>query len=453
LAIATASTAGFLGGIHVASAERSPTLESRLESCLDFQTHRLAGKLLFDGHGLTPYWGLVNAFEPEHKDEIGEIEVLDDSFVLETSRNWNGKIADPNGQLDNGLYEYKYALWCDRDGQERGADFTFRPGYPNATHVESGDQIGGMPSACPESFRVHVEATNLSATEVLELLRALASRIDLNPNYFDEPHEWSSIYALEVYARVDRDHATSALSGKGGILEQLAQFSKGQGRGVHKWNHEQIQGHYEGVALDPDSWARLIPSQTLPKRLKCYQPEYVRAEDDGDPLYHHKLECQYWSGYFPKGEGSISWDGYDAAIDELEQTALCALNWAGLPLKPDPDVYIEDGYFAPRESDSETELVSNPLPEIRDQHQDGARLALMDPTATRGEWDILSAVAEYGGGHHAELASKAGRSSSTAYRAIEQFDAVLNVDNGRISFIDEIVRDGDRHRRSAQAAL
>jgi hypothetical protein len=112
----------------VASAERSPTLKSRLESCLDFRTHRLAGKLRFDEHRLTPYWSLVNAFEPEQKDEIGAIEVLDDPFVLETSRNWYGKVADPTGRLDTGLFEYKYALWCDRDGQERGADFTLRPG-------------------------------------------------------------------------------------------------------------------------------------------------------------------------------------------------------------------------------------------------------------------------------------------------------------------------------------
>jgi hypothetical protein len=76
-----------------------------------------------------------------------------------------------------------------------------------------------MPTSCPESIRVHVEATNLSAAEVLELLRALANRIDLDPNYFDEPYEWSSIYALEVYARVRRDHTTAALAGKGGILE------------------------------------------------------------------------------------------------------------------------------------------------------------------------------------------------------------------------------------------
>ncbi len=134
---------------------------------------------------------------------------------------------------------------------------------------------------------------------------------------------------MEVYASVDRDQATSALAGKGGILEQLAEVSNERGQGVHKWDHEQIQGLYAGVGLDPDRWARLIPSQTLPKRLKCYQPEYVRAQDDGDPLYHHKLERQYWSGNFPKREGSISWDGYGSAIDELrtDRVVSAQLGW------------------------------------------------------------------------------------------------------------------------------
>ncbi len=181
--------ADFLGGCHVASAKESPGLQSRIESCMDFQTHRLVGKLHFDEHGLTPYWGLVNAFEPEHKNEIEPMEDLDDSFALETSRKLNGKIADPNGRIDDGLYEYKYALWCDRDGQERGADFTLRPGYPNATQVDSGERIGGIPTECSDGIRVHVEATNLSDTEVSELLRALASQIDLNPKYIDKPHE------------------------------------------------------------------------------------------------------------------------------------------------------------------------------------------------------------------------------------------------------------------------
>ena len=124
----------------------------------------------------------------------------------------------------------------------------------------------------------------------------------------------------------------------------MAQFSNGHGKGKHKWDHEEIAGHYEAVSLSPDNWKRLLPDQTLAKRLKVYQPKYVRSEDESDdPLYDHKIECQWWQSYYP-GDKSLDWSGYDYAVKEFRETIVNALHWGGVDFSPSADHWVEDPY-------------------------------------------------------------------------------------------------------------
>ncbi len=90
---------------------------------------------------------------------------------------------------------------------------------------------------------------------------SVAGAVDFNPSYFaaevigeDPTHEWSRIYALELFLRIKRDAAGDHLTGEGGIFEQLALFgSSTGGKGQWQWDHEEVQGHYEAVATDPDT--------------------------------------------------------------------------------------------------------------------------------------------------------------------------------------------------------
>lgn len=413
-----------------------------LQETVDPQVHRLAANLIFDEHGMSPYHGLVSAFEPDHEETLDNVEALNTEFNIDGSTFWQGQLDDPQGQVEDGLNEYQYAIWQDDDVEQRGVVLKLRPGFPNPVHAETGDPIGGMPKDCPESIRLQVEATNLTKPELLSLIQAWADHIGLNPDYFRQVHEWSSIYALETYIRVDRDAAVDNLAGKGGVLEHIAGFSNGRGKGEHAWDHEDIVGKYEAVALDPDSWQRLIPDQTLAKRLKCYQPKHVKDDSD-DPLYHHKLECQYWKGYHPKGhdDASLNWDGYDYAVQELKQTTLCALNWAEFSLTPDAEVYIEDEYFSPVQADQDVEIVANPMPDLKQQEQLTARESLMNPDATRAEWEVVAAMTDGGPRNHQKVADESGTSSSTVYRASERFDDVMQIVNGEVRFLDDVVRE------------
>ncbi|MFC6974320.1 hypothetical protein ACFQL1_06085 [Halomicroarcula sp. GCM10025709] len=420
------------------------TVASTIEDVVALRPHRVAANLLFDDAGLSPYHAVVGQYEPD-LDEREETFGFDGrEWGITNSVHWEGKIESDDAYFgfDGALNEYKLSVYADDDEHdERGADFTFRPGFPEAKHVETGDMIQGMPTQCPESIRVQVEATNLEQREILGLLQSLAEHLGINAEYFATPHEWSSIYGLEVYGRIRRAVATGKVAGKGGVLEHIAQFSNGRGRGAYKWDHEEIVGHYEAVSLSPANWARLIDGQGLAKRLKCYQPEWVRSDGEDDPLYHHKIECQYWKGYYPDGDDSLRWDGYDSAVQELGETIVNALNWAGVEFSPTTETWVADPYFDVEQGERSYEVHSNPMPDLEEQEQASARDQLMRPETTAAEWDMLEAMTDGGSRRYDELADDAGRSTSTVYRAVEQFDDILAVDGGEIRFRDGIVRD------------
>ena len=420
------------------------TLSSTIDDVVALRPHRVAANLLFDDDDLSPYHAIVGQYEPDLDEREATFGFDDREWAIENSVHWEGQI-EADGEyfgFDGALNEYKLGVYADDDdNDERGADFTFRPGFPEAQHVETGDMIQGMPTQCPESIRVQVEATNLDQREILGLLQALADHLGINAEYFASPHEWSSIYGLEVYGRIRRDTATAKVAGKGGVLEHIAQFSNGRGRGAYKWDHEEIVGHYEAVSLSPANWARLIDGQGLAKRLKCYQPEWVRSEGADDPLYHHKIECQYWKGYYPDGDDSLQWDGYDQAVQELGQTVVNALNWAGVDFSPTTETWVDDPYFDVEQGNRSYEVHPNPMPDLEEQEQADAKDQLMDPETTAAEWDVLEAMTDGGSRRYDELAADAGRSTSTVYRAVEQFDDILAVDGGEVRFRDGVVRD------------
>ncbi|EMA24646.1 DUF7845 domain-containing protein [Haloarcula argentinensis] len=422
----------------------SQQLSSTVDDVIALQPHRLAANLLFDDHGLSPYWAISSQFEPDLDEQDRTFTYNGRDWEITNSAYWEGKLAAPDAaSWDGAMNEFKISVYEEDDPHnEYGADLTFRPGYPDARHVDTGDLIGGIPTECPESIRLQVEATNLSKPELLGLLQSLASHLDVNPDYFTDAHAWSSIYGIELYGRIDRETAVGQIAGKGGVLEHMAQFSNGRGRGEHKWDHEQIKAHYEAVSLSPDLWERLLPDQTLAKRLKCYQPQWVRSEDDGDdPLYHHKIECQFWKGYYPDGEDSLDWSGYSYAIDEMRETIINALNWAGVDFTPNEDVWVDDPYFTVQSGDSSVEVFPNPMPDLEQQERGDARDTLADPDTTSGEWDVLVAMTDGGGRHYDEIAQEAGRSPSTVYRAAERFDDILEIENGVVRFQDGVIRD------------
>jgi len=406
-----------------------------------FQTHGFGAHLLFDDAGLSPYWGVVSVYEPDHEDTLDDLEAVGETWQVDQSRHWEGQLAPPDGNdhLDGGMNEYQYQLVVDDDVGDKDITIQFRPGYPDATNVNSGEPIQGIPDDCPESVRVQVMTTNLDVDEILPLLRAFADHVGLNAGYFGTPHEYSSAYQIERYGRLDRSVAENKLTGGGGIMAQIADFASGQsGRGMHKWDHEDVQAHYEAVALDPDTWELLIPEQRLGKQFKVYHPKLVRDAGSPDPLSDPKVEISLSSEY--DTDGTVPWEDVDQALADLDQAAANVLSWADVPIQPTDIWNDDDEYFDVCAAEEPVTLHANPLPSLRDATEHHVESELIRQDLTQTDQQLLEAVTDGGAQHYEELAESADTSTSAVYRLLDKLSSLLDSDNGVVGFADEVTR-------------
>lgn len=411
------------------------------------ETHGFGAKLIFDDHGMSPYWGVVSAFDPDHEEYLEPFDAIGETWEVVSSVNWNGKIAPRDSDTaDGGLYEYSYSIEAVDEIGDRDAKIQLRPGYPDAEHVETGELINGMPNDCPESIRVQVEATNVDHDDLLALLREFFQHIGLNPEYISEPHEWSRVFQIERYVRILRqvyeDHIVD-----GGILGQLADVMSNQrGKGKHRWDNEEIVGHYDSVADTVDTWDMLLPDgveTVLGKSVKGYHPANPRGDTSGDdPLAHPKVEAAR-AAEFDDGSG-VPWDEVDDALEELDAALLNVLHWAGVPVAADAAVWVRyDDYFdvGARE---EVDLRSNPLPELRETIVEHVESEMIRTELSPAQEEVLTVLTDGGSMHYESLADQADVGTSTVYRLVDALRSLLDTDNGLVRFADDATR---RHVR------
>jgi len=400
-------------------------------------------KLLWDGHGLSPYWGVVSVFDPDHDEDLPPFEAVGETWEVQSAKYWEGKIAPPDGQdhIDGGMNEYSYSLEALDETGEKDVTIQFRPGLPNAEHIDTEEQIQGMPDDLPESIRVQVMGSNVEVAEALDILRVFADEIGLNREYFaGAPHEYSRLHQYERYVRLRRDVSEDHVVGSGGIIDQLADFMSGEsGRGSYTWDNEEIVGHYLSVESDADTWSLLLPGDRHGARLKNYHPKHPRASGGEDPLTHPKVEVSLSNEY--DVDGNIPLSALDEFRDELDETMLNVLHWSGVPLAADSGAWVTaDQYFAVDERDEPVELVENPLPELREKAEKLTESELIRAELSDTQEEVLTALADGGQMHYETLADEADAGTSTVYRLVDNISALLDTDDGIVRFADEVTR-------------
>lgn len=414
------------------------------------ETHGLGAKLLWADHGLDPYWGVVSVFDPNHDERLEPFDAIGETWECVSANYWEGQIAPPEGQehIDGGMNEYSFTLAADDDAGDKDVVLQFRPAFPNAENVNSGESMQGIPDDLPFGIRVQVMSTNVTAIEALQVLLGFAEAVGLNPDYFaGEPHEWSRIYQYERYARIERSVSEDHLTGSGGIIDQLADFASDQrGRGKYAWDNEEIVGHYQSIATDPDTWAMLLPnSDQHGKGFKCYHPAHPRSSTDGDdPLSHPKVEVSL-SNEFDL-EGHVPWRELGSLREELDEAMLNVFSWAGVPLSPDAQHWVDDDeYFDVDALERDIEIVSNPLPELREQSEKHVESELIRTELSPTQEELLTVLTDGGQQHYETLAEEAGVGTSTVYRLVDKLRSLLDSDQGVIDFADDVTR---RHVKS-----
>ena len=429
--------------------------------CVEPRVHAFGAHLLFSqpdvseqGHpgSLSPYDAIVSEYEPTIAEDIGSFVFDGELWEInpEKTKYWSGGIAAPGRSYET-FNEYQIGVRAQDGLGERKATLQFRPSVPDA-RTEDGERINSMPEDLPYGLRVQANSSNLEPDELIPLIRRLAEEMNISTHYFADEclHQHSNAYQMEMYLRLDRDVGEERVASRGGVLDQLAMFgSNSRGRGEYKWDNEEVMGHRNAVAFDKPTWKKLTEKPNgVGKLVKYYHPEFARSEStssEDDPLSDPKLELQWSKEY--SDLSSVPWEDDDAFdVDslrqELDESLVNVLAWAGLPTRADPRVYTADHYFDATESVRDLDLVENKMPSVQEGEEEQAVAHFARGDATEGERSVLAALTDGGDGTDVErLAERSGTSRSTVYRAVDKFDDLVRVANAEISFEDELIRD------------
>lgn len=441
-------------------------------------THEQTWKFAFDTGGLQAYGQIVSNFDQVlgKRDLSLEFEgdtwhVVTKPFAIEDDRidvdaddfdneegyigpdndkpafthAWDGGIAARDESYDT-YREMQVALRADDDVFEKKVSIQFRPSFPKMEFFESGEVIKSVPRDLPEGVRVEVNSSNVPVGVQLKLIQRVTNLLDVSSAYFRTDNlVWSTLTQLARYVRLRRLYGKKLVA-KRGPLERIANLSSNieGSKGKFSWDNQDIEGSYQAVESNPTGWSDMLPGQEYGKRAKYYHPKFARADEvDDDALSSPKFEVQYNSKLT---DGSVSWEDRNTVKTELDETLLNVMHWAGIRVGADAagEVFRPDAYFdADSMSAEDVRVIEDPTPELKATEETLATQQLQygDGTLTEKRKRIIDRLIQAGPERYDDLAEAVDAHVSTVYRTIQDFENVLDSQNGRVDFLDGVVRE------------
>jgi hypothetical protein len=261
------------------------------------------------------------------------------------------------------------------------------------------------------------------------------SALDVNPRYFERIHPYSNVFAFERYVRLTRSKSSKVV-GPNSPMQRIFEHVAGDAKFRElREDDRDLEGYHHRVKIDSAGAATLVDGHSLGKKIKHYHPKHVRDDSD-DPLFHPKLGVSLQQNV--NADGAVSWSDREALVHELDETLLNVLSWAGLPVRADSSVYVEDAYFSVRETARDLSLVPDPTPEIR-REQDAIVTKALTANADLNESDVgtLEVVADGGRTPEEIIASEIGFKKRTVRRVVDRLSDVLSIENGDVGFASD----------------
>lgn len=436
-----------------ALAESAPDTEAVDEQVVSTRTHEVGAYFAFDSAGLDPYHDVRELFEAaDGRPDLESFQFDGDTWRLleETDDeappvdSWTGGLAGREEDPVDVFPEFKLKLESDA---VVGRSFTLfiRPGYPDA-QSESGGPAGGIPRNLPECVRLEVRASYVDEDQIPEFLQTMADALGLDPDHYREEAMYlpsCNFFQWGRYTRQLEELNQQAVTSHNGIIDRLERFSTiSGGSGSRTWDDTDREGQMDAVTLSDEDWRVLLPGSSYGKRLQSYLPKHPRGDDVDpreDPLSAPKTEIRFNTNW--TDDGAVRWDERHELREELDRSLLNALHWAGLPVQPDPDVYVEDEYFAVDGTVPEWDLREDPTPWLEERDERLALDHVVGADLSEAEEDVLQVLATQGEGHYDQLAENAGRSRSTVYRLFNKLADTVVSDDGVFSFSSDYLQD------------
>ncbi|AFZ71416.1 DUF7845 domain-containing protein [Natronobacterium gregoryi] len=403
--------------------------------------HEIEGRWKWPDWGRGPYDALSSVMLGPPFEGYLEltIEVDGEPWYLEVSYSKSGFAP----RLSDGINVERLYEWDirGRGRGERKASFNISPRFPNMRHWETGEpvnlpwenQVGEV-----EGVDVEFHTSNIGPERGLELFPEFFAAIfehageRVHSKYFrTEPHPASRMWAYERYVRIRREWAEKLASA--GVLQKVVHFLsdlEGVKAELHLDNRE-IVNHQNRLFLDPGSVRKLLPGHTYGRKFEIYQLADPDAVSKDHPSYHPKVEVLVNKSM--NDSEAWAWADRHEVTEQIEETLLNALHWEDIPLGPDGNgVYVPDDHFDAVARAEPVELYDDPTPRLEAETDHLLMTTLRDMGDTARE--VTETVATDGGGNVDDLADELGKHPATIYRAIEDLDEILELDQGEISF-------------------
>ena len=413
-------------------------------TCVATAPHELEGNLIYCDHGLSPYWILTTLLTRGY-DGHGkvDVEVDGETWTVSLTYQMGGVAPRPDDRVDGErLYELRIGAY---GRGQRKANYLIQPRFEDMRHYETNEAISTPFDHLDDSEGVNVRfsGSNLEPDDYTELLpqfiQALAQEADIgvNKRYFaTRVHEMSNITTYERYLRVHR-RWSSKLVGQTGSIQRLMQlYAEEVGSEFElKVNNQDTIGYNTRAVLAKQDAQQLIPGHRHGKQIKHYHPKHVRANDNGDSLYHPKLGVllkKSLNGH------SFDWRDRKQLRREIDETLINILYWGDVPVRPDPTTFISDDHFEVRAANENLNLVSDPTPEMEASQEALLVTTLRD--LTDSDMQVLESLVTDGGKQHPqELANNTDRGISTIYRALDRLNGIVRNETATVSFVSRKV--------------
>ncbi|AHG00332.1 hypothetical protein HALLA_17535 [Halostagnicola larsenii XH-48] len=410
--------------------------------------HEIEGRWKWPNWGRGPYDALSSVMlGPPFEGNLElDIEIDGEPWHLEVRYSKSGFAP----RLSDGINVERLYEWdlVGRGRGERKASFNISPRFPNMRHWETGDpvnlpwenQVGEV-----DGVDVEFHTSNIEPERGLELLPAFYAAVfehageRIHSSYFrEQPHSASRMWAYERYVRIRREWAEKLSSA--GVLQKVAHYLsdlEGVKAELHIDNEEVIN-HQNRLFLDPTSASKLLPGHTFGRKFEIYQLKNPDAVSKDHPSYHPKVEVLVNKS---NNDGEAwAWADRHKVTEQIEETLLNALHWEDIPLGPDGNgVYIADDHFDAVARDDLVELYEDPTPRLEAKSDHLLLTTLRDMGETPQA--VTETVATDGGSTIDDLVDQLGKHPATIYRAIEDLDDILELDQGDVSFRARKYRD------------
>ena len=425
---------------------------------INTQWHEFRAYLKFARHGLDPYYALYSLMRRIDWSDGPPTRIIEyDGRKYELTFTYDDSGLEPWDDPSFNIEKVReFRLHVETADGIRKADFHIRPRWPD---MES--KAGMRTPSNPRDFvglDVDTQGANHNPGAYPELLDRAMQAFGVNgganaarDRYLSAPNvePWSIVIDGELYVRIDRDHS-GPLIGLNGPLERMNMVLAGERSGYRKRvaDDGKIAGFYHTATFGSLRARKIFDGHQLGKEVKHYHSKHPDDRDPNDPLRHPKLGSAYQRS---RSDTRVYWDNealeYDRAADndaiglndmarELDEQLLNTLRWAGLPTRPDRQVFVDDAVFTVESERRERTLISNPLPTIEKEQEHMVTRAIgkmCDPERYDTDAKVIDELLSDGGEKSPKgLADNLGKHYETILRSLERLDTVVEHSYGSV---------------------